>query len=161
MKILVLQTLIFLSLLCCSYANDEEAKLKEMNIIEKYEYFVENEKWNDAIPVIKEIIQRNPKIDSSWFNYGVCLEGIKDYSGATEAFIKAHELNIKDYGIHYRIIRSMYLSEDYNQLFEFIDYLCQTFKEEIDIFFENEEFKKIHKLDKYIELKKKYYKGDL
>ncbi len=42
-----------------------------------------------------------------------------------------------------------------------LDYLCQTFKEEIDIIFENEEFEKIHKLDKYIELKKKYYKDDL
>ena len=162
MKKLICQIFISLLLLSCAYASDgEKDKFINMNIIEKYEYYVGNEQWNEAIPIIKEIIRRNPKVDTSWFNYDVCLEGIGDYSGAIEAFIKAHELNIKDYGTHYRIMRSMYISKEYNQLYEFIDYLCQTFKEEINIIFESKEFSKVHKFKKYIELKKKYYKGNL
>lgn len=145
----------------CNADDTNKPEFGKMNIIEKYEYLADNGKWQEAIPVIKEIIKRNPKIDTSWFNYGVCLENIGDYTGAIDAFIKAHELNVKDYGIHYRIMRSMYLANDYDQLIEFIDYLCQTFEEEIDSIFESEEFEKIQKHDKFIELKKKYCQNNL
>jgi tetratricopeptide (TPR) repeat protein len=128
-----------------------------MNILEKYEALVKQKKFEEAIPVIKEIITKNPKIDTSWFNYGVCLDEIGKYNDAAEAFIKAHELNISDYGIHYRILRSFSLAEDYSQLYEFIDYLCQTFKEEIETIFESEEFSKVKHRKEFIDLKSKYY----
>ena len=128
-----------------------------MNLIDQYQSLVNDQKWNEAIPVIKEIIDRNPRIDTSWFNYGVCLDEIGKHSKAAEAFIKAHELNISNYGIHYRIIRSLMLAKDYSQLYEFIDYLCQTFKEEIETIFESEEFSILKDRKEFLELKIKYY----
>jgi len=42
-----------------------------VNIIEQYELLVESKKWEDAVSVIRKIIEQNPNIDTSWFNYGV------------------------------------------------------------------------------------------
>ena len=128
-----------------------------MNIIEQYETLVNEQKWEQAIPLIKKIIDSNPEIDTSWFNYGVCLDEIGKHKEAAEAFIKAHELNVSDYGIHYRILRSFMLSNDNHQLYEFIDYLCQTFKDEIDIIFKSEEFSEVLEHKVLFKLKEKYY----
>jgi len=129
-----------------------------MNIIEQYEILVSQNEWEEAIPVIQEIIKRNPEIDTSWFNYGVCLDELGKHSDAADAFIKAHELNITDYGIHYRILRSLRLAKDDSQLYQFIDYLCQNFKDEIKTIFDSEEFYQIQDRNEFIELKSKYYK---
>lgn len=128
----------------------------QMNVIEKYEDLVAREQWQDAIPVIQEIIQRNPDLDTSWFNYGVCLDEVGQHGKAAEAFIKAHELNVSDYGIHYRIMRSLMLAEDYPQLHEFVDYLCQTFEEERSVIFASDEFSVVFKRREFVELKEKY-----
>jgi tetratricopeptide (TPR) repeat protein len=128
-----------------------------MNIIEQYESLVDAEKWHKALPVIKEIIDRNPNIDTSWFNYGVCLDEIGQHAQAASAFIKAHELNVSDYGIHYRIIRSLILAQDYGQLYEFVDYVCQAFEEEIETVFESEEMKAVLQRGEFMELRSRYY----
>ena len=112
-----------------------------------------------ALSVIQEILSVNPEVDTTWFNYGVCLEELGDHSGATNAFIKAHELNVSDYGTHYRVLRSLLLEEDYQQLHEFIDYLCQTFEEEIDIIFDNDDLSDVLKRDEFVELKERYYRN--
>lgn len=129
-----------------------------MNLIEEYQALVDGEKWEEAIPVIKKIINNSPEIDTSWFNYGVCLDEIGKHEEASVAFKKAHELNVSDYGIHYRILRSFMLTEDNKQLHDFIDYLCQTFEDEIDVIFESEEFFQVLKDKDFLDLKEKYYK---
>ncbi len=142
---------------CSNYKAQNSEDLSRMDIFEKYEYLTNAKRWDEAISVIKEIIEMNPNIDTSWFNYAVCLENTGNFNEATNAFIKAHELNVNDYGIHYKIMRSMYLAEDYTQLLEFIDYICLTFKEEIEIIFESDEFKNIENHKQYLALKSKYY----
>lgn len=129
-----------------------------MNIIEQYETLVSEQRWEEAIQIIKDIIDSNPTIATSWFNYGVCLDEIGNHKKAAEAFTKAHEIDVSDYGIHYRILRSLLLAEDNQQLYEFIDYLCQTFEEEIDIIFESEEFSKVLQQPDFTDLRNKYYK---
>jgi Flp pilus assembly protein TadD len=94
-------------------------KAIEMNIIEEYNVFADSGNWEGAVRVAHNIIERNPKIDTSWFNYGVCLDELGDHAEAAQAFIKAHELKIQDYGIHFRILRSLYLAGDYSQFIEF------------------------------------------
>ncbi|MBN1800396.1 MAG: hypothetical protein JW891_02765 [Candidatus Lokiarchaeota archaeon] len=128
-----------------------------MNLIEKYNNLADEKRWKEAIIVIREIIKLNPEIDTSWFNYGVCLNELGKYEEAADAFIKAHELNIKDYGIHYRIFHSLLLAEDYQQLYEFLEYLCLTFEEERTTIFESEEFLTLINRKEFIDLKKKYY----
>ncbi len=127
-----------------------------MNIIEQYDHLSTEGKWIEALPVIKEIIERSPEIDTSWFNYGVCLDELGKHKEASEAFIKAHELNIQDYGTHYRIIRSLSLAEDYSTLYEFIDYICQTFKDEQKIIFESSEYQNLIHREEFKQLKHKY-----
>lgn len=129
-----------------------------MNIIEQYESLAAQKKWDEAISVIQEIIKRNPEIDTSWFNYGVCLDELGRYGDSADAFIKAHELNITDYGIHYRILRSLLHAKDYSQLHQFMDYLCQTFKDGIQTIFDSEEFDQVKDRKEFLDLKSKYYK---
>ncbi len=128
-----------------------------MNLIEKYEFLISKKKWDEAIPVIKEIIDRDPTIGTSWFNYGVCLDEIGNHGSAADAFIKAHELNVKDYGIHYRIYRSYFLANDLDQLYEFVVYLCDTFEETRDTLFESDEYNELIKYKPFRELKEKFY----
>lgn len=131
-----------------------------MNIIERYESLVDNEKWEEALPVIKEIVDRDPSIDTSWFNYGVCLDEIGRHSEAAESFIKALELNIQDYGIHYRVFRSFFLANDLDQLYEFVVYLCDTFPEIRATLFGSDEYKELIQYKPFRELQEKYKEGN-
>jgi tetratricopeptide (TPR) repeat protein len=123
-----------------------------VNILEKYQSLVDEEKWEDALPIIKEVVDRNQSIDTSWFNYGVCLDQTGNYSSAADAFIKAHELNVQDTGIHYRIFRSLFLANDLEQLYEFTDYLCDTFEGSRESILDSDEYKELEKHKQFKEL---------
>ena len=69
-----------------------------MNIIEQYEKLAEEQKWEEALPVIREIVERSPDIPTSWFNMGVCLSGLGREGEAADAFRKAYELDPEDFG---------------------------------------------------------------
>ena len=121
-------------------------------LLAQYESLAEDSRWLEALPVIRKIIDRHSGVDTSWFNYGVCLDELKRHDEAAEAFIKAQELNIEDWGIHYRILRSFCLANDFSQFTEFADYSCglnsemlQAIMGESDFssFVEREEFKVI------------------
>ncbi len=127
-----------------------------MNLIEQYQTLVNDKNWTEATRVIRQIIERNPEIDTSWFNYGVCLDEIGDHAEAAKAFLRAHELNVRDYGIHFRFLRSLYLCGDYSQFIEFADYICCTFREEIPTLFESDAFPAVAQLPAFIELRRKY-----
>ena len=127
-----------------------------MNLLDEYRKLAKKKRWKEAIPVIKKIIERNPKIDTSWFNYGVCLDEIGRHSEAAEAFIKAQELNILDWGIHYRIFRSFFLAGDIEQFLEFAEYSCDIEPEMIHVLYEDEDFKELFNRDDFKKLKDKY-----
>lgn len=127
-----------------------------MNIIEQYESLSEAGRWEEAVPVIREIIEQAPNIDTSWFNYGVCLDQLKRHNEAADAFIRAHELNVTDSGIHYRAFRSMFLAEDFPQLREFVDYLCQAFPAERELIFGSDEYVALRVRAEFRQLENKY-----
>jgi tetratricopeptide (TPR) repeat protein len=127
-----------------------------MNIIEEYQALVDNKDWEGAIRIVQEIIKRNPNIDTSWFNYGVCLDELGDHVQAANAFLKAHELNIRDFGIHFRLLRSFYLAGDYSQFIEFANYLCLTFPEAIPTVIHTEHFPDATRTPEFLELKRRY-----
>ncbi len=127
-----------------------------MNIIEEFENLVEQHQWEKAIPIIREIIERNPEIDTSWFNRGVCLEELGDHAEAAKAFLKAHELNVGDYRIHFRLLRSFYLAGDYAQFIEFAYYLCIYFPDVIPTLFQTEEFPMVTGTPEFLELRSRY-----
>ena len=123
-----------------------------VNILEKYQSLIDQDKWEEALPVIKEIVDRDQSIDTSWFNYGTCLDQTGNYSSAADAFIKAHELNVQDTGIHYRIFRSLFLANDLDQLYEFTGYLCDTFEGSRESISDSDEYKELKKHKLFQEL---------
>jgi len=127
-----------------------------MNLIESYQSFADQKKWNEALSVIDEIIHIAPEIDTSWFNKGVCLDELGRHNEAAEAFIKAQEKNIKDIGIHYRIIRSLFLANNFGTLFEFIDYSCGIEPEVLNLIAAESDFQEFIRRPEFLEIQKKY-----
>ena len=127
-----------------------------MNIIEQYESLVGEGRWEEAIPVIRMIIERNPGIDTSWFNYGPCLDELGRHSEAAEAFVTAQEFNRTDWGIHYRIFRSFFLAGDFDQFLEFVYYSCDLNSEVIKSLCKGKDFKKLFAREDFKQLKAKY-----
>ncbi|MDZ4286975.1 MAG: tetratricopeptide repeat protein [Prosthecobacter sp.] len=130
-----------------------------MNILEQYQQLAAASRWHDALPVIREITERSPQIDTSWFNLGVCLDEIGRHSEAAAAFIKAQELNVEDWGTHYRIMRSLFLAEDFDQLHEFADYSCGMNDRVIHLMSENEVFAPLFARPEFQQLQAKYAQG--
>jgi len=127
-----------------------------MNLIEQYESLVEQKRWDEAIPVIRRIIERSPGIDTSWFNYGVCLDELGRHDEAAEAFIQAQERNITDWGIHYRVFRSLFLAKDYKLFLHFADYSCGLNPDMIHSLCEDENFSQLFEREDFRELKSKF-----
>ena len=126
------------------------------NILQRYEALADEKRWDEALPVIRAIIDANPAIDTSWFNCGVCLDELGRHAEAAEAFIKAQELNIQDWGIHYRILRSFFLADDIDQFFEFADYSCGLSFEMIAVLIDTPDFSSLHDRPEFDALKEKY-----
>lgn len=93
-----------------------------MNPIQQFDALVDAEKWEKALTLIETIIGMNPSVATSWFNKGVCLDGLHRYTEAAESFIKAQEIELYDVGIHYRIYRSLMLAQKFTLFCEFADY---------------------------------------
>jgi tetratricopeptide (TPR) repeat protein len=131
-----------------------------MNLIERYQLLSDQKNWSEALVVIDEIIAASPDIDTSWFNRGVCLDELGRHNDAAESFIKAQEKNIRDFGIHYRVIRSLFLAQNYELLFEFIDYSCGIEAEILNLIIKDSFFNKITERPEFQVIKEKYQNAD-
>ncbi|MCF7789241.1 MAG: tetratricopeptide repeat protein [Prosthecobacter sp.] len=129
-----------------------------MNIIQQYEAFVADHNYRDALPLIRDIVERAPHVAISHFNLGVCLDELGRHSEAAEAFIKAQEIDIEDWGTHYRIIRSFFLAGDFDTLHEFIDYSCGLSDRVMRLICEDEAFGSLFERFEFQELRTKYLK---
>jgi len=127
-----------------------------MNILQRYEALADEKRWDEALPVIREIVDTNPAIDTSWFNLGVCLDELGRHGEAAEAFIKAQELNVEDWEIHYRILRSFFLADDIDQFFEFADYSCGINSEMIGALSDDPDFSRLRERPEFEALRQKY-----
>ena len=93
-----------------------------MNLIQQYEQHSESGNWEAGLNVINQIIEQSPEVSTSWFNKGVCLDELERHNEAAEAFIKAQEIELEDWGIHYRILRSAFLAQNAELFFGFAEY---------------------------------------
>lgn len=90
-----------------------------MNIIEQYQMLASQERWPDALPLIEEIVARAPHIPTSWFNWGVCLDGLGRHAEAATKFREAYALDPSDFGAQFRAFRSFALANDFDQFLAF------------------------------------------
>ena len=111
-----------------------------MNLIEKYQSLSEAHRWEDALVVVREIIERAPHINTSWFNLGVCLDELERYVEAGDAFHRAYELDPEDYGAQYRMFLSFHQGEAHDRFLELLRHECDRDAGMIDHFLEDEDF---------------------
>jgi tetratricopeptide (TPR) repeat protein len=79
------------------------------------------ERWAEAFPLIEEVVALQPKLETSWFNRGVCLDGLSRHKEAAQSFRRAYALKPSDYGAQYRVFRSLALAEDYEGFAGFLE----------------------------------------
>lgn len=127
-----------------------------MNIIELFEKHKENGNWQEALKVVQLIIEKAPHISTSWFNKGVCLDELGNHNEAAEAFIKAQELDIEDWGIHFRILRSAFLAQNADLFFGFADYSISLNIEILKAIEDEELFRPILQTNNFKALKEKF-----
>jgi len=111
-----------------------------MDIIRKYETLVRQKRWSEAIPVIEEIVQREPQIATSWFNLGVCMDELGRHAEAADKFLRAYELDPEDFGAQYRAFRSLNLAGQYDRFLSFAEQECQAIPDLIDNLLQDEQF---------------------
>jgi tetratricopeptide (TPR) repeat protein len=107
-----------------------------------YLKLVKEERWAEALPVIEEIVQLKPKIATSWFNRGVCLDGLLRHKEAAESFRRAYALKPDDYGAQYRTFRSLALDEHYAAFAAFLEDESKKMPEVFDLLQEDKLFSK-------------------
>ncbi len=120
-----------------------------MNIIEKFQYHSEREEWSEALPFIEEIVRKQDSFSTSWFNYGVCLEGLNRNIEAANAFKTAYQLEPEDYGCQYRIFHNLSLAKDVSEFIKFAEKEISKVPEILELIAEEEEFKEITNSNEY------------
>lgn len=107
------------SIILCLFLVHSGVSAKPANIIEKYQQLVKQDKWKEALPVIKEIVKINPKISTSLFNLGNNYEKLRLHKKATKAFKKAYKLEPTASDIQYRIFQSYRLERNFKGFMRF------------------------------------------
>ena len=133
------------------------APSEEQDVLE-YERLVDAERWDEALPIIEEIVQRSPNIPTSWFNWGVCLSTLGRESEAAEKFLKAYELAPDDYGAQYRAFRSLFFAQDYAAFLEFATQECDAHPEMIEHLLADDDFSTLFARPEFQELRDRYQK---
>lgn len=90
------------------------------NILDLYQKLIDQENFVEALPVIEEIVSMNENIPTSWFNYGVCLEALRQHQQAAQAFAVAYDLQPEDYGAQYRVFLNLALGDDEETFVSFL-----------------------------------------
>jgi tetratricopeptide (TPR) repeat protein len=142
-------TRLWLTLLLC-------LKGIEMDIIEEFKSLFEAKKYDEALPLIEEILKRNETFSTSWFNYGACLSNINKPKEAAEAYLKAYRLDPDSGGALYRACLSLADAEDSDKLYEVFQEECKRDSEMIENFLEEKAFADFFKEERYQDLVKKY-----
>ena len=126
------------------------------NIIDRYLALANQERFAEGLPLIEEIVRRNPDMATSQFNYGICLAGLGRHDDAAQAFLRAYALDPDDGGALYRACLALAESGDESGLLAVFHKECARDKEMIHNFLEEERFAEFWKLPRFAALRKKY-----
>lgn len=111
-----------------------------MNKLDQFSQLADEGKWNEALPIIEDIVRDNGNVSTSFYNYGVCLQELGRFTDAANAFKKCYELDPSDYNCQYRIFLNFSLANDVDGFFAFIDEEYTKAPEIIQLISESPEF---------------------
>ena len=117
-----------------------------MNIIDQYLSLADQNRFAEGLPLIEEIVRRNPDMATSQFNYGICLAELGRHSDAARAFLRAYELEPDNGGALYRGCLALAAADDAPALLAVFQKECAWNPGMIHNFVEEERFARFWKI---------------
>jgi len=111
-----------------------------MNKLDQFLKLAEEHRWEEALPIIQEVVKADMDIPTSWFNWGVCLQELKRFADAVTAFKTCYNIDPTDYNCQYRIFLNLALAEDKEGFFSFLEAEYKEHPEIIQLISEAPEF---------------------
>ncbi|MFH1188674.1 MAG: tetratricopeptide repeat protein [bacterium] len=114
-----------------------------------------NKNYEEAKSSIEEIINIDPKISTSWFNYGVCLACLKMYNAAAEAYFRSYILETDQVAATKPLFRCCFYfakSENERRLYDVISERLKQTPWMLDSFLETEELQSYFQKPDFITL---------
>jgi tetratricopeptide (TPR) repeat protein len=127
-----------------------------MNIIEHYLSLAGQKRFIEGLPLIEEIVRRNPMTATSQFNYGICLAELGRHQDAAQAFLCAYSLNPVDGKALYRACLALAAAADAPGLLALFRKECARDPEMIHDFLEEKNFARFWDLPSFKSLKNEY-----
>lgn len=131
-----------------------------MNVVERYLALADQGRFAEGLPLIEEIVSRNPNMATSQFNYGICLAELTRHREAADAFLRAYALEPGRGGALYRGCLALAEARDTAKLLEVFRAECLRDPAMIHRFLEEERFGLFWTSPGFAELKTEYeHKG--
>ena len=127
-----------------------------MNIIDRYLALSDQGRFKEGLPLIEEIVRRDPDMAVSQFNYGVCLAELGRPAEAARAFLRAYSLDPEDGGALYRGCLALAAADDRVGLLDIFRKECERDAEMIHRFVEEERFEPYWSLPEFVSLREEY-----
>jgi tetratricopeptide (TPR) repeat protein len=127
-----------------------------MNIIDQYLSLANQKRFVEGLPLIEEIVRRNPDMATSQFNYGVCLAELGRHRDAASAFLRAYSLDPDDGRALYRSCLAIAATDDASALLALFRQECVRDPEMIQSFLAEKRFAKFWELQGFKSLKDEY-----
>jgi tetratricopeptide (TPR) repeat protein len=130
--------------------------LPTVDKIKQYLSLSKEGRFHEALPLIEEIVHRNPEIPTSQFNYGICLAELKRHKEAAAAFFHAYTLDPNDGGALYRGCLSLAEIGDESGLLTIFTQECARDPQMIHNFVGEEKFQKLWERPDFTALRDEY-----
>jgi tetratricopeptide (TPR) repeat protein len=105
-----------------------------------FQQLFQEERWDEALPVIKGIVRANPDIATSWFNLGACHHQLGEHRRASDAYLCAYDIKPEDGGALFRGCLALAEGQLSERFIEVMTIVCQRDPSLLHLFEETEEF---------------------
>ena len=126
-----------------------------MNIFENYLALANQKRFEEGLPLIEEIVRRNPMMATSQFNYGICLAELGRHRDAARAFLCAYSLDPSDGKALYRACLALAAADEVPKLLALFQQECARDPDIIQDFLEEKKFARFWELPNFKSLKDK------
>lgn len=127
-----------------------------MSIIDRYLELADQKRFGEGLPIIEEIVRRNPNMATSQFNYGICLAELGRHQDAAYAFLRAYDLDPDDGGALYRGCLALAAADDAAGLLQVFRQECAWNPEMIQNFVDEERFSRFWEIPGFKSLRDEY-----